>query len=296
MNIKRIVGQRIIIGGMIETQTYKLVLPADVLEKYDYLETGSAAKVAEAVNPEAFSDIVEVLDEFWLTSRLLLTAGGNRGPIPRTIDRAFEDRGWIEARIDLFKRAYRFRGQNAATVEDDPLGARADKHLISQVYQKGYSVDNVKDRLAVDVEWNPKDGNLDRDFAAYRAWHEEGLIDAAVLIARMQEGTRQLAKRVWDDFLLRHPEYAGEKQPVRYDTSTTANFEKARERVLRGDLGSCPILVVGIGGAAWDGVPWDGRVHRYCKERQSLQLVEAFAPKKTGETSELKHVYEVADF
>jgi len=32
--------------------------------------------------------------------------------------------------------------------------------------------------------WNAKDGNLDRDLSAYRAWHEAGVISAAVLITQ----------------------------------------------------------------------------------------------------------------
>lgn len=263
--------------GMIATDTYQSVLPPSVLEKYTFLETGSAARIAQAVSSDAFSDVVEVLESFVLTSQLLLTKGGSRGPIPRLIDGAFEDRGWIEARVDLYKRAFLFPGQHADTVEGDPLGAEANQHLISQTYQKGYSVDNVKDRLAVDVEWNPKDGNLDRDFAAYRAWHEEGLIDAAVLITRVQEETKRITREIWQTYTADHPEVAGTAQLVDYGTSTTANFEKARERVLRGDLGTCPILVVGIGEATWNGVPWDGRMVKYFREEGEMRLVDAFA-------------------
>lgn len=261
---------------MIATYSYKTILPQSVLEKYEFLETGSAARIAYAVNPKAFEDMVDVLDKFVLTSRLLLSKGGSRGPIPRLIDGAFEERGWMEARVDLYKRAFLFPGQNSSTVEDDPLGPRAENYLISETYQKGYSVDNVKDRLAVDVEWNPKDGNLDRDFSAYRAWHEEGLIDASFLITRMQEDTKRLAKREWSEFIATHTAFRSKAQPVDYGTSTTANFEKARERVLRGDLGTCPILVVGIGEKTWDGIPWDGRKVQYFKDDGNMCLVDCF--------------------
>lgn len=261
---------------MIETKTYLHTLPESILRKYEFLETGSAAQIASIVNPNAFRDILDVLDGFVLTSQLLLTKGGNRGPIPRLIDGAFEQRGWAEARVDLFKRAFLFPSQNAATVENDPLGSRADKFLISQTYQKGYAVDNVKERIAVDVEWNPKDGNLDRDFAAYRAWHEEGLIDAAFLITRIQEDTKHIARNAWSEFIDSHPQFEKEKQPVGYGTTTTANYEKARERVLRGDLGTCPILVVGIGEKTWDGKPWDGKKVQYFKEEGNMYLVDSF--------------------
>lgn len=261
---------------MIETASYQTTLPELILGKYTFLETGSASKIAEVVSPEAFSDIVNVLDDFSLTPQLLLTRGGSRGPIPRLIDGAFAAKGWMEARVDLYKRAFLVPGHNGATVEDDPLGLRAEELKISESYQKGYSVDNVKGRIALDVEWNPKDGNLDRDFSAYRAWHEEGLIDVAFLITRIQADTKQLAARLWEQFIATHPEYQHETQPVDYGTTTTANFEKARERVLRGDLGTCPILVIGIGEKTWDGTQWDGQKVQFVKEEEKPALVNAF--------------------
>lgn len=262
---------------MIETYTYRDVFPEDVRSKYTFMETGSAARIAESVCPAEAADIADVLKAFVLTSRLLLTKGGNRGPIPILLDGAFASRGWKEARVDLYKRAFMFPGQNQPTVADDPLGPRAAKHLVSETYQQGYSVDNVKGRVALDVEWNPKDGNLDRDFSAYRAWHNEGLIDVAVLITRMHEETRAIADRAWKDFVEAEPSFASWEQTVNYRTTTTANFEKARERVLRGDLGTCPILVVGIGEKTWDGEPWDGKSVKYDKSREALVIRDSFA-------------------
>ena len=261
---------------MIETYTYTDVLPESVLNRYTIMETGSAAKIADAVCRDEFAEVCDVLSAFSLTSRLLLTRGGSRGPVPRIIDEAFEHLGWTEARVDLFKRAYYFPGQNASTVKDDPLGERANKACISEVYQQGYSVDNVKGRIALDVEWNPKDGNLDRDFSAYRAWHEEGLIDVAILVTRVHEESRDITDMCWSKFIEAHPEYASEKQTVEYRTTTTANYEKARERVLRGDLGTCPILVLGIGQATWDWEPWDGMMVRYDSKGGNMYLAHAF--------------------
>lgn len=261
---------------MIETFTYRNVLPKDVLDRYTFMETGSAARIGEAINPETFQDVIDVLKEFVLTSRLLLTKGGNRGPIPSIIDGAFARRGWIEARVDLYKRAFMFPGHNADSVEDGPFGTRAAEAIVSESYQQGYSVDNVKDRIALDVEWNPKDGNLDRDFAAYRAWHQEGLIDIAILITRMHDETRRITDDAWQDFINRNPKYARKTQTVNYRTTTTANFEKARHRVLRGDLRTCPILMVGIGESTWDGVPWDGKMVHFDSAEGRCSFVDAF--------------------
>lgn len=267
---------------MVETYTYKDIFPPEILERYVFLETGSATKIAQSVCTEEFEDTIEVLSRFVLTSLLLLTRGGSRGPIPRIIDTAFHNRGWIEARVDLFKRTFLFPGQNAPAVADNPMGDIANKRVISEIYQQGYSVDNFKGRVALDVEWNSKDGNLDRDFSAYRAWHEEGIIDIAILITRVHEDTRIITDNAWAQYIKLHPENSHQTQTVNYRTTTTANFEKAQERVLRGDLGTCPILIVGIGKKTWDGLPWDGKAVRYDSNLGRLMLVDSFGKSSTA--------------
>ena len=264
---------------MIETSTYKDVLPDGVLRKYSFLETRSATKIAQAICPYEMEDIVKVLSEFVLTSEMLLTPGGNRGVVPTVLDGAFARLGWREARVDIARQAYYFPGHNAHV--DASLNPKEyESNLISSTYQTGYSIDNVKGRIALDVEWNPKDGNLDRDFSAYRSWYEEGLIDAAFLITRLQDETKGLARRVWDEYLINHKECDDKVQPVKYDTSTTSNFEKAHSRVIRGDLGLCPILVVGIGENTWSGEPWTGRFVRANGQTGELTFSEASLKRK----------------
>jgi hypothetical protein len=256
---------------MQETYTYEEVLPQSVLSRYDIMEIGSAARIIQAVCPEEFNDIVEVLESFQLTAQLLLTPGGSRGPVPRIIDGMLQNRGWFEARVDLEKITYFFIGHDASvSAESNP--AQYSDNRRSRTYQRGYAIDNVKGRIAADVEWNPKDGNLDRDFAAYRAWYDEGIIVAAVLFTRIQESTKELTRSIWREYVDRNPELADMKQPVDYSTSTTANFEKAVQRIIRGDLGTCPILMFGIGKKAWDSVPWDGKVLVWNKNSRTLEL------------------------
>ncbi|WP_205409713.1 BglII/BstYI family type II restriction endonuclease [Pseudothauera hydrothermalis] len=71
----------------------------------------------------------------------------------------FHARDWRELRLDLVTYGL-LRDKN------DRLYRR-----LRRVVQEGYLIDNVKGSVALDVEWNAKDGNLDRDFGAYRAWH-----------------------------------------------------------------------------------------------------------------------------
>ena len=260
---------------MIETFTYQNAFPEDVLSKYTFMETRSASQILKHVCEQEFNDLLTVLRGFNLSARLLLTKGGNRGPIPTIIDGSFERLGWTEARVDMERRAFLFKGHNANnSAEDDPEAFK--DHLVSRTYQRGYSIDNVKGRVALDVEWNPKDGNLDRDFSAYRAWHEEGLIDVAVLITRMHQETRELANSAWHSFIQHNPEYHNVSQLVDYRTTTTANFEKGRDRILRGDLGTCPILMIGIGESTYDGISWDGNIIKWNSSESDLFVKSAF--------------------
>lgn len=239
---------------MVETYTYESVMPPSILERYGVYEVGYAAAVMDAVCPQAFEDIVRVLDEFSLSARMLLTPGGNLGLVASSLDEAFDGYGWIEARVDTERTTYLIERSGTK------VGRGRENEIVQSEYQYGYNIDNVKDGLAVDVEWNPKDGNLDRDLSAYRAWHEAGLIVGAALITRMQRETRLLADRLWEDYVAENPEDSDKKQPVRYTTTTTANYEKALDRIKRGDAGTCPILLLGIGERTWDGEPFDGMI------------------------------------
>lgn len=271
---------------MQETMTYQEVLPESILSKYEIMETGSAAKIIEAVCPSELAEIIAVLNEFELTADLLLSPGGNKGPVPTLIDGALHKLGWIEARVDLEKKVYFFQGHNTSlTAEDNDM----PENLVSRIYQRGYAIDNVKGRLAADIEWNPKDGNLDRDFAAYRAWFDEGIIVAAILITRLHDSTKDLTRGIWADYIESHPEHADKKQPVDYRTTTTANYEKAVQRILRGDLGTCPILMFGIGEKAWNKIPWTGNALRWNKDTRELECVPLKLEVDPSKKSQIQH-------
>jgi hypothetical protein len=111
------------------------------------------------------------------------------------------------------------------------------------VSSEGFEVDNLKRRVALDVEWNAKDGNLDRDLSAYRALYDVGLLDVAVIITRDHYGISQLAAQD-----LRSVDAAR-----RLGTTTTTSIEKLEDRLKRGDGGGCPVWAVGITRATWAG-------------------------------------------
>lgn len=234
---------------MYTTNTYddSNVLPSEVRVRYSFLETGSACAIMRAVAPEEWADIVNVLRSYELNPQSWMKAGGNRGDVAKEIDGLFTDHGWAERRLDIETYGYLVDRKGERVYEFEPL------------LQEGYLVDNFKSRVAVDVEWNAKDGNLDRDMTAYRTWHEAGVLTAAVIITKDQASLKSLLGRLWEEWNSQFPEEEqAVKEPIDMRTSTTTNFEKAALRVKRGVMGTCPLLVVGLSEATWNGQPYKG--------------------------------------
>ena len=232
---------------MFETRTYDdpIVLDPKIRKRWAFLETSSAAAVLRSVCPAEWADITAVLEAFALDPAHWLKKGGNRGDIAKVIDGLFAARGWRETRVDLVTQGV-LLSRNLEVMERLP-----------PVEQEGYLVDNFKGRVALDVEWNAKDGNLDRDLSAYRAWHEAGVISAAVLITQDRGRLKELAERLWAEHQATLPaDQRNAKLPIDLNTSTTTNLEKAALRVRRGVMGTCPLLIVAATPATWNGQPY----------------------------------------
>jgi hypothetical protein len=231
---------------MFDTSTYDdpIVLDPAIRARWSFLETSSAAAVLRSVCPAEWADITHFLATFQLDTNQWFRAGGNRGDIAQQIDNGFEQRGWREMRLDLMTQGVLVsRG-----------GQVVDR--LPPVHQEGYLVDNFKGRVVIDVEWNAKDGNLDRDMSAYRSWHEAGVISAAVLITQDKTRLLQLAERIWQEYQGTLPEHLRNQRLPLDTTSTTTNLEKAALRVRRGVMGTCPLLVVAANPNTWNQRPY----------------------------------------
>lgn len=232
---------------MFETYTYDLpsVLAPVARSHWDFMESNSAAAVMQAVCPEEWADIVDVLSTYRLDPNSWLKPGGNRGDIAEQIDDEFAKRGWQETRLDLETKGI--------------LYLKSGKKLgeLPAVYQEGYLVDNFKNRIVLDVEWNAKDGNLDRDLASYRSWFEAGVISAGVIITKDRLALLALARRLWAEYQATLEEgQRNPRLPIDLTTSTVTAFDKAKLRVRRGVMGSCPVLIVAATEATWNGQPY----------------------------------------
>jgi len=167
------------------------------------------------------------------------------GEVAKQIDEKFSAKGWRELRLDLVTYGL-MRTKSGALYRRLP-----------RVVQEGYLVDNAKGSVALDVEWNAKDGNLDRDFGAYRAWHAAGALTAAVLITQDRVSLKALAEELWAQYQATLDEtQRSPKLPIDVNTSTTTNFDKALLRVRRGAVGACPLLIVAACRETWNGQPY----------------------------------------
>lgn len=218
------------------TLSFEDRLPRELLAKYEFSEVRNAAAVIASTNPELWGEIQDILRSFSLRESDLVDAGGNKSGLAARLDESFRERGWRESRVDtLIELALKVMPYRKA-------GETKPTEVKSLVENKGYKVDNFKGRIALDVEWNAKDGNLDRDLAAYRALYDFALIDAAVLVTRTQDDLRQLALSLSPD-------------SSKFATTTTTNLSKLVPRLKRGDAGGCPVLAVAICSRTYPGIP-----------------------------------------
>lgn len=226
------------------------VVPADIRSRFEWVETGSAASILKALGPSEWADLIKVLDEFTLAPNSWLVAGGNKGDVAADLDSRFRELGWLETRIDVRVEGFLFTDFYK---KGNDYIAR-DEAKAQELYLEGYRVDNHKGRMIVDIEWNAKDGNLDRDMAAYRSWFEYGLIDGAVIITKDRKPLLQLARDIWSRYNDTLPEDQRiKKLPVDLSSATTTSFDKAEDRIKRGGAGTCPLLIVAVTDKTWDG-------------------------------------------
>lgn len=258
---------------MLLTYSFETTVPQDLLARYEWAEVRNASTILAATNPDAWRDIVEVLRDFELRGADLLLPGGNEGAVAARLNEAFRVRGWREGRVDTVIR------NTLVIYPFAPAGERETQrfHDDEPVEFEGYKADWMNYRVAGDVEWNAKDGNLDRDLASYRSLYDTGYIDGAVLVTRTQQDLRDIESILIEQLVEAGPDVAAEalstgilpmraaharlvaeqarggRNVSRLGTSTTTNLPKLVHRLKRGDGGGCPILAVAVSEGTWDG-------------------------------------------
>lgn len=156
-----------------------------------------------------------------LSTADILAKGGNESQIPKRVASLFRPMRWFETRI---------RGDLVVTVETHADAGTEKAETRLDDFMDGHKIDFVKNRVAFDLEWNSKDQTFDRDLYAFRAFHEAGVISAAVLLTRSAE-LNDVFKALG--------------VMTKYGASTTW-MGKLLYRLKAGRNGGCPVLVLGI--------------------------------------------------
>lgn len=190
-------------------------IPLKLRNKYRFEERGHAASILSTDFPSQWKDILDCLDAFWLKKSAILTPGGRLSVISLEIDGFLQapERGWTERKFDT-------------RVVVDGVDIPNPTHKI----------DNYKNRVGVEIEWNNKTEFYDRDLNNFRILHQLKVLSVGVIITRLTE-LQSLFNKL------------GKGQS--YGASTT-HWDKLIPKVDGGGAGGCPLLLVGMGNACYD--------------------------------------------
>lgn len=197
-------------------------------DKYEFHNYGHALEILQTACADEWSEITDALSHFEITVEDLITAGGNKSPIPKKMEDMLYPIGWKEMAItgDLVVNKYKkvIPGEGKS-FEPHPYEQKTLKGFLD-----GHNVDFIKGVVAFDFEWNSKDSVLDRDLNAMRTYFECGLIDVGIIITRSY-GLNEIFKTIG--------------QMAKYGASTTW-MGKLIPKLDNRRQGGCPILAIGI--------------------------------------------------
>lgn len=193
----------------------------EILDIYEVHNFRHAAEVLATGCPDELRELIDALGAFRLSTSDILAKGGNESRIPKRVATLLRPQHWFETRIC---------GDLIVTIETHTeAGVEKTEERIDD-FMDGHKIDFVKNRVAFDLEWNSKDQTFDRDLYAFRAFHEAGIISAAVLLTRsasLNDVFKELGVM------------------AKYGASTTW-MGKLLYRLRAGRNGGCPVLVFGI--------------------------------------------------
>jgi len=190
-------------------------VPNDILRYYRIEERHHAISILSSDFPNEFWDIIACLRNFKLKQSDILTPGGQRSPISKTLDGYLQNTcgGWKEKQFDV-------------QVQIDGYTRQMPTHKI----------DNFRNSIGVEVEWNNKTEFYDRDLNNFRILWEYGVISVGVIITRVTE-LQDIFKALG--------------KGSSYGASTT-HWDRLMPKVNGGGAGGCPLLLIGVTPECYD--------------------------------------------
>jgi len=189
------------------------LVPASLRGRFHFDEREHACAILTGDFAEEFRDICDCLANFSLKRSAILAPGGGRSPISKEIDDFLNRRGWRETSFNIEIR-----------VDGRPIPIPTHK------------IDNFKNRVGVEVEWNNKTEFYDRDLNNFRLLRELRVLSVGVFITRLSE-----LQSLFDQL----------GKGSSFGASTT-HWDKLIPKVDGGAAGGCPLLLVGMGRACYD--------------------------------------------
>ena len=205
-----------------------------VRRKFEIFSYRNAAAILSQNFPGQFSQIVQALEAFEITTAMIRMPGANKGPVAKYVDELFPAPNWRETRIaaDLHVRLL------------PPKGDKALREYVREGYLDGHRIDFVSGKVAIDFEWNSKDQTYDRDLYAFSAFHAAGAIDVGVLLTRGNSLNTEFMRGL-GKVLTKDGNEGTEDVHRKFGASTTF-MGKLLPRLDAGRNGGCPILALGI--------------------------------------------------
>lgn len=183
------------------------LLPTFIRENYEVHEWKHACAILKEDFPNEWQDIINVLMEFRLYKSGITNPGGRKSTISDFIDSYLYNLGWKEKQF-----------KTQVVVDSQTLDSPTHK------------VDCLKNRIALEIEWNNKDPFFDRDLNNFRLLFDLRAISVGIIITRCDE--------LQDIFNLLG-------RGSSYGASTT-HMSKLLPRIQGGGGSGCPLLVFGI--------------------------------------------------
>lgn len=195
--------------------------PRFIRQNYELHEWRYASAILKTEYPEEWDDIVKVLTRFRLYNAHILAGGGNKTKVAALLDDHFNRLGWHETKFDT----------RIQVTELEVLGRHASRRIgVFEMDSPTHQVDEYKNDIAVEVEWNNKDPFYDRDLNNFRLLFDLRVISVGVIITRTTE-----LQGLFNELGI------GRK----YGQNTT-HMGKLLPRLEGGSGGGCPVLVFGI--------------------------------------------------
>jgi hypothetical protein len=189
------------------------LIPEALRARFRFDERNHAAAILAADFPQELADLLDCLAAFTLKRSEIIVSGGGRSLIPIAIDGFLVERGWAEKKFDI---------EITADGQQIPIPT--------------HKIDNFKNRVGVEVEWNNKTEFYDRDLNNFRLLNGLNVLSVGVIITRVSE-----LQVLFNELGI----------GTKYGQSTT-HWNKLIPKIDGGGAGQCPILMIGLGTECYD--------------------------------------------